>query len=334
MKSPSETDQPLHVLCLEDTPQDAEILAARLVDAGYRVTLELVANEADFTAALETHPPDVILADYTLPGFDGPAALRCARRLRPTVPFICVSGTIGEETAVELLKQGATDYVLKDRPARLAFAVRRALDEARAAAESRRMEATGRGREEALRESEERLQMSLEATGIGLWDWDMRKDVWYSTDTYFKMLGYDPTKAAQNREVWDERTHPEDREFVIKKMEAVRDGGEQAFDIEFRFRHADGTYRWINSVGRAAKFDDQGRVTRMLGLQIDITARRLADSKLRAQLDELRRWYTVTLGRETRVMNLKREVNRALAAAGLPPRYASVAADIAERDAP
>lgn len=145
---------------------------------------------------------------------------------------------------------------------------------------------------EALETSEARLRLTLDVTGIGLWDWDMRSDVWYSTPTYFEMLGYDPTEAEQNREVWGERTHPDDRDFVVGKMVEVRDGGEQGFDIEFRFRHADGSYRWIRSIGRGVEFDEEGKTARMLGLQIDVTERREADQALResrAQLLETQR---------------------------------------------
>ncbi|MHB8767016.1 MAG: PAS domain-containing sensor histidine kinase, partial [Deferrisomatales bacterium] len=134
--------------------------------------------------------------------------------------------------------------------------------------------------ESALRESEARLRLALEATGIGLWDWNLRTDLWYATPSYFQMLGYDPDVDGQNREVWGGRTHPEDRAFVVRKMETVRDRGEHGFDLEFRFRHQDGSYRWINSIGRAVEFDPQGRAVRMLGLQIDVTERRLARDEI------------------------------------------------------
>ncbi len=132
-----------------------------------------------------------------------------------------------------------------------------------------------------LSESEARLRLTLDATQIGLWDWNMRDDIWYSTPIYFKMLGYDPTTEEQKREVWGERTHPDDRDFVVNKMTEVRDSGLNEFDIEFRFRHADGSYRWINSIGRAVEFDESHKPIRMLGLQIDITRRKQDEEELR-----------------------------------------------------
>ena len=128
MKKIEESNALLNVLCLEDAFKDAELLNEMLVDAGYLVNMDFAEREEAFISFLKSRKYHIILADYTLPGFNAPAALKLALELQPEVPFICVSGTIGEDTAVELLKRGATDYVLKDRLGRLAFAVRRALE--------------------------------------------------------------------------------------------------------------------------------------------------------------------------------------------------------------
>ncbi len=119
----------LKILCLEDAPKDAELLKEMLADAGYEVEMNVAEDEAGFISFLESGTYDIILADYTLPGFNASEALKLAKKLQPRAPFICISGTIGEDKAVELVKQGATDYVLKDRLGRLVFAVDRALDD-------------------------------------------------------------------------------------------------------------------------------------------------------------------------------------------------------------
>ena len=148
--------QHLHILHLEDDPQDAELVEAALAAEGYGCDLRVVATRAEFLAALEDERCDLILADFALPGFDGMSALAIARQLRPEVPFIFVSGQLGEEAAIESLRNGATDYVLKNRLARLAPAVKRALSEAKERAELQKAE-------EALRESEiNRLQLEVE----------------------------------------------------------------------------------------------------------------------------------------------------------------------------
>ena len=129
MEKITESNTLLNVLCLEDVLKDAELLNEMLVDAGYLVSMDIAKGEKEYLNFLKGRNYDIILADNSLPSFDAFAALKLALELKPEIPFICVSGTIGEEKAVELLKQGATDYVLKDRLGRLAFAVQRALKE-------------------------------------------------------------------------------------------------------------------------------------------------------------------------------------------------------------
>jgi signal transduction histidine kinase len=121
---------PLRFLLLEDNPLDAEVIQLTLTSGGIEHTLLRIETRAAFTTALEMERFDLILADYALPGFDGIAALEIARTMTPEIPFIFVSGSLGEELAIESLKQGATDYVLKQRLGRLAPCVQRALREA------------------------------------------------------------------------------------------------------------------------------------------------------------------------------------------------------------
>src|SRR5258706_1071232 len=105
----------LRILHLEDDPRDAELIRAELEADGLPGVVECVATKQDFTAALERGGFDLILSDYALPCFDGMSDLRIAREARPDIPFIVVSGQLGEESAVESVRSGATDYVLKQR---------------------------------------------------------------------------------------------------------------------------------------------------------------------------------------------------------------------------
>ena len=118
------------ILHLEDDPLDAELIACRLSEDGMDCHIERVDSEEEFLKALEHGSIDLVLADFSLPGCDGLDALRLAKQVKPDVPFLIVSGVIGEEAAVDSLRNGATDYILKDRISRLAPAVRRALDDA------------------------------------------------------------------------------------------------------------------------------------------------------------------------------------------------------------
>ena len=138
----------LRILHLEDDPIDAELVRETLEGSGLACESVRVDDRPGFEAALDAGTFDLILADYSLPSYDGLSAQALARERRPDVPFIFLSGTLGEEIAIERLKEGATDYVLKQRLTRLPAAVRRALKEAaerndrhRAEAEIRRLNA-------------------------------------------------------------------------------------------------------------------------------------------------------------------------------------------------
>jgi signal transduction histidine kinase len=119
----------LRALLLEDNALDAALVVRALSKDGFDVTADVVQDEAAFTQALRKHPPEIVLADYNLPNWKGMEALRVLRSVGHDIPMILVSGAVGDVTAVECIKQGATDYVLKDGLARLPDAIRRALRE-------------------------------------------------------------------------------------------------------------------------------------------------------------------------------------------------------------
>lgn len=133
-------EQTLRILILEDVPTDAELIERELRRAGIKFAAQRVDTREDFIRALEAPTPDLILADYKLPAFDGLQALAIARERVPHVPFIFVTGAMGEEFAIETMVQGATDYVLKDRLSKLVPAVERACKEARELVQRRHAE--------------------------------------------------------------------------------------------------------------------------------------------------------------------------------------------------
>ncbi len=151
---------PLRLLQLEDNPLDADLIVATLTDGGIPCEARRVDNREAFLAALKEGRIDMILADYSLPGFDGIAALALARKLCPDVPFIFVSGTLGEELAIDTMHQGATDYILKQRLGRLVPSVQRALRDLQDRAERKRAE-------EALQQSEKQLRQAQKMEAVG-----------------------------------------------------------------------------------------------------------------------------------------------------------------------
>jgi two-component sensor histidine kinase len=167
----------LDVLLLEDSSLDAELIAEQLQGPGLRHRLTRVVTREEFVAALQEAPRDLILADFVLPAFDGMSALGIARGLNPDVPFIFVSGTLGEEIAVEALKRGATDYVLKQRLERLPPTILRALAEAHERTERQRAQSELRSlldeRTALLNELDHRVKNNLQLL-LSLISYDIR----------------------------------------------------------------------------------------------------------------------------------------------------------------
>jgi len=155
------TGQVLEILLLEDSPADAEMVSERLRAEGLDFNIRIVDNGDDFKRSIAESRPDVVLSDYRLPGFDGPAALELVREILPETPFIFITGTIGDERAVETLKRGATDFVLKGNIARLVPAISRALNEKKIMRERRVLF-------EALRENEKRYSSLVENLPVGI----------------------------------------------------------------------------------------------------------------------------------------------------------------------
>jgi len=260
---------------LEDNPLDAE-LTQRFLRRELDCSLTVVDNEHAFRRALETSDPDVILSDYTMPDFDGISALRIARVLAPDTPFIFVSGSIGEERAIEALREGATDYVLKDRIPRLASAIVRALAE-------RRERTLRQHVERALRASEQRFQFAAAATREIICDWDVvTSNIWFG-DALHDYWGYEFPRKENRAEWFKGRIHPDDREEVMASFRAAVEGKDR-WHAEFRFARADDSYTNVVARGVVVR-DNAGRPMRVIGAIIDITEQ----LQLQQQLEQARR---------------------------------------------
>lgn len=179
----------LDILFLEDQETDIRTVRQKLKDDfSCEIALDTAVCEQDYLSRIAGRRYDVILADYGLPGFTAEAALRLRQLVCPDIPFICLSGTIGEDTAVELLKQGATDHVLKDRLGRLSFSMLRALDGAGQEAEKRRAE-------QRLRETVRRLEAAERIAHIGSGELDVATGVLVWSDEAYRIYGLDPDAA-------------------------------------------------------------------------------------------------------------------------------------------
>src|SRR6202521_4683961 len=202
---------PLRILSIEDDPKDTELIRDLLETEDIACEVTRVDTEAALLASAEQGGIDLILSDFTPPSFDGISALKLATKACPDVPFIFVSGTLGEEVAIEALKIGATDYVLKTRLSRLVPSVLRALREATQRAERKRAE-------EALRQSEAYLAEAQRLSHTGSFGWrPSTGEILWSEETY-KIFEYDRT-VKPTLELVLQRIHPDDRDLVQQTID-------------------------------------------------------------------------------------------------------------------
>jgi DNA-binding NtrC family response regulator len=268
---------PLRILSLEDDPKDAELVQETLESDGIPCQITRVETEADFIASLEEGGFDLILADYTLPSFDGLSALKIARQGWPQVPFIFVSGTLGEEVAIEALKIGATDYVFKTRLSRIVPSVTRALREAAERTELRRAE-------EALRRSEAYLAEAQRLSHTGSFGWGLASgEIYWSRET-FRIFDH-PPEDKPTIELVRQRTHPEDGVEVQQLLDLVSRQKEN-FDFEHRLQMPDGSVKYVRVVGNPSENESGG--FEFVGAITDITERKRAEADLKKALREIK----------------------------------------------
>jgi PAS domain S-box-containing protein len=264
----------LRILHLEDDPRDGELVQETLEAEGIACQVTRVETQAHFIACLKLGGFDLILADYTLPSFDGLSALKIAHQSRPHLPFIFVSGTLDEEVAIEALKIGATDYVFKTRLSRIVPSVRRALREAKERLELGRAE-------EALRRSEAYLTEAQRLSHTGSFGWDVSSgEIYWSPET-FRIFEYEPA-AKVTIGLVVQRTHSEDRSDVQQLIDRVS-RERKGFDFEHRLLMPDGSVKYVRIVGHPSE-DESGNFE-FVGAVTDTTESKRAEAKFRGLLE-------------------------------------------------
>lgn len=264
------TEPILNILSLEDSDADYEIIREQLIAAGLNINLSRVQTEPEFEAAIRNNRYALILADFSLPQFDGFGALSLCRKICPRVPFICVSGAIGEETAIELIKAGAVDYVLKDRLKKLPFAITRALTEAKEREALLKAEII-------MRESEQSYRNLADSGHTLIWASDANRYFNYFNLVWLEYTGQILDNRLENS--WAEVLHPDDLPHCLEKYNEAF-GKREKFSIEYRIKRNDGEYRWFIDEGNP-RFDSEGEFVGYIGHCLDITERKLFELELK-----------------------------------------------------
>jgi signal transduction histidine kinase/CheY-like chemotaxis protein len=260
---------PLRILLLEDNSHDAELIQELLEADHFVCDITRAQTRAEFLAGLLDAGIDLILADYKLPSFDGLTALQLALDARADLPFIFVSGSLGEEVAIEALKIGATDYVVKSRLSRLVPSVQRALREARERAERKKAE-------EAFRRSEMYLAEAQRLSLTGSFGWNPASGEIHWSDETYRIFECEPTTEPTIQMVLD-RTHPDDR-MRLRQILACASIERSEFTAEHRLLMADGSVKHVRAVALPSTGEDPESFV-FVGAAMDITERKRAEEE-------------------------------------------------------
>jgi PAS domain S-box-containing protein len=262
--------QPLRILSIEDDPNDTKLIQELLETEGVVCEVTRVDTQAALLASFEQGGIDLILADYTLPSFDGFSALKLAMKACPEVPFLFVSGTLGEEVAIEALKNGAIDYVLKTRLSRLVPSVLRALREATQRTERKRAE-------ESLRQSEAYLAEAQRLSRTGSFGLNPATGELYWSEETYKIFEYDRA-ITLTLELAFQRIHPDDRDRVRQYIDRASEARAN-LDYEHRLLMPEGCVKHLHVLARPVQTASGG--LEYVGAVTDVTAAKQADETLR-----------------------------------------------------
>jgi len=279
----------LRVLLVEDSENDAMLLLRELRRGGYKPLSQRVYTPEDMAEALSAadagdEPFQVVISDYYMPRFSAPDALGLLRELGYDVPFIVVSGKIGEDAAVEIMKAGANDYLTKENMSRLCPAIGRELREAEVRRERERAE-------KALGRSEDRFRRLVEQIPAVTYvqepiDSDTPKAITYMSPQYEAMLGYPAETEILDEEHWLRVLHPDDRERVLAEEQRTDETGEP-YRIEYRLIARGGRVVWVRDEATLVK-DEDGNSLYWLGVQYDITEQKRTEEEFRKSEERFR----------------------------------------------
>jgi PAS domain S-box-containing protein len=269
----------LNILYLEDDRLDIELVLETLNREGIGCRLISVDKAKDFTAVLMDSSIDLILADYSLPSFNGISAFEIAQKLHPEIPFIFVSGKIGEDLAAETIKRGASDYILKQHLNYLVPALRRALREAQE--RQKRMAA-----EDALLKSEERFRTLVETTTDWVWETDINGVFTYASPKVMDILGYDQEEIIGK--TWFDFIPDNEKERASALLKRINKEQSAFRGMELDHSHRNGKRITIEINGMPI-VDEDGNHSGWRGFNRDVTERKLGELELKRARDELER---------------------------------------------
>jgi len=259
----------LHVIILEDNPSDAELLVRRLKNEGFVFSWVCVDREEDFRTALDAGC-DFVLSDWSLPNFDGLGALKIVAARGAEIPFIIVSGSIGEEAAVEALRQGASDYILKDRPQRLGLAIRNALEQSKLRLEQKRQQELLRLQSSALNAAANAIVIT-DAIGTIVW----------VNPAFTTLTGYEAQEATGRKPRDLVRSGKQEAGFYQQMWQTILSG--KVWRGQVTNRRKDGSF-YTEEMTITPIQGTSGQIEQFIGIKEDITQQKITQQILSTRL--------------------------------------------------
>jgi two-component system sensor histidine kinase UhpB len=297
---------------LEDNSLDASIIRKILSDAFDNFEFTIVSTGDKYTTELQKNTYDVILCDYQLPGFDAVQALHVRNEKNSSTPFILVSGAVSEEVAINILKEGANDYILKDRLQRLPFAIEKAI-------KKQQLKSDKQALEQSLSQLTERFQLAAKTSFDVIWDYDIEKDLVYCSGAIEKIIG---TSVPENLRLnfLKKFIYPDDLPVIEQGFINIIKSAENRWRKIFRLIRNDGSIAWVNTNAMILRSKNETAI-RIVGVMHDITeVRKLQHELVEREMDYQRQITKITLqAQEKERMEIGKElhdnVNQLLATA-------------------
>jgi PAS domain S-box-containing protein len=264
----------IKILYVDDNPLDRELVRDALEKEHSGFALTEAATRDEFIKIFQPGRFDLILSDFNILGFEGLDVLKTVQKIDPQIPVVIVTGTGSEEIAVKSMQQGASDYVIK-RPSHILKLPQTIL----AAIEKKKLKEDQKNAERSRDEALQRLELALRSSNVGLWDWDIKTGALFYSKEWKRQLGYENDELETTYDAWESRLHPDDRSSTLKKLQQYINGKIPKYDLEFRLRHRDESYRWIHARGELIR-DKENAPSRMLGCHVDITENKKLEQKL------------------------------------------------------
>jgi PAS domain S-box-containing protein len=283
VKGDEQMNGKMKILILEDSAEDVSLIERELLRAGMSFQTSVVNQRDEFEKALEVFRPDVILSDHSLPRFNSVEALKIYKtaqtKFNLAAPFILVTGAVSEEFAVQCIREGANDYILKDRLKRLPASIVSAIEKARIDAERIRYF-------NEIIANEAMLRQGQHLAKLGSWQADLITGENKWSDENFRLLGYAPGEITPNFKTFTECVHPDDVETLhLSLAEALTTVSE--YENQFRIIHKDGSIKFISSKFIIQR-DEDGQPSKLQGFLLDITEQKKYVQKIEAQNAKLK----------------------------------------------